>query len=502
MIRLFPRAPRWWQREVVKERLAAWLIVLLTSGQGFRQLLTLGGYMALCILSLLALLLVFRPSWRALRPPLLVGAFVVLAIASVTWSATPSLSALAAGALVSITLAAMVTVRGIPAGQYAVVLYRGFQASLMLGVAFELFAAIVVRGPIGTLWGTRESLGDPGAHGVTVVWTQALLFEGGPIQGFVGNRNPFGAIALFTAILAGILLLDRRIRALDGLTTLAIAAGVHLLTVSATASVAALYLGGLLVAALVIRRLRGTTKRVLSMAVVGATAVVAVLTVKFRNEIFGLVERGPDLTNRTRIWDSVIVAAQQRPEGWGYVGYWPVWSDPYATILDRARVYATHSHNAFLDAWLQLGLIGVALLLGVLILNFGAAWRLVERAGRGDTYVPLGWALLAAALALQGLTESRILVEYGWFLIVALACSAPQVFTLAVVDPEFVHSAHPSGWREVRTARRRLAQAQRSGAAHPAMRVREVQPRVRRSGIRSAARPTGARRSRGSKGRA
>ncbi len=496
MISLATRGQRWWERDAAKEALAAWIVVLLTSGQGFRQLLTLWGYASLSLVSLLALLLVFRPSWRALRPPLLVGAFVALAVASVAWSATPVLSALAAVMLVGITLAAIVTVRGIPAGQFAVVLYRGFQSSLGLGVLFELFAALVVRGPITTLWGNRESLGDPAAHGVRVVWTQALMFEGGPLQGFVGNRNPFGAIALFAAILAGILLLDRRIRALDGLATLAVAALVHVLTVSATATVAALYLGGLWVCALVIRRLRGPAKRALSMTVVGATAVVAVLTLKFRNEIFGLVERGPDLSHRTRIWDAVIVSAQQRPEGWGYVGYWPVWSHPYSDILDRAGVYATHSHNAFLDAWLQMGLIGAALLLGVLILNFGAAWRLVERAGPGDTYVPLGWALLAAALSLQGLTESRILVEYGWFLIVALACSAPQVFTLAVVDPEFVHSARPSGWRSVRTARRRAAQAQRSGASHPAMRAREPRPRVRRGGLRPSARPAGGRRSR------
>jgi O-antigen ligase len=216
---------------------------------------------------------------------------------------------------------------------------------------------------------------------------------------------------------------------------------VHVLTQSATVTVAAVYIGLMVVAALAIRRVPLRAKKAFSFSVLAVTAIAAVLTIKFRAEIFSMVDRSSDASNRTEIWRQVISVAEQRPEGWGFVGYWPIWEQPYAGILDKANLVATHSHNAFLDAWLQLGLIGLVLLLGLLVLTFGSSWRLVERAGRGDTYIPLGWAMLTAALALQALTESRLLVEGGWFMLVALFCSAPKVFTLTIVDPEFVHSA-------------------------------------------------------------
>ena len=113
------------------------------------------------------------------------------------------------------------------------------------------------------------------------------------------------------------------------------------------------------------------------------------------------------------------------------------------TIVDNVGVLAAHAHNAFLDSWLQLGLIGLALLLAMVLLLFGSAWRLVERANWGDTYIPLGWALLTAGLVLQALTESRLLVEGGWFLLVALYCSGPPVFKLTIVDPSLVHTGNP-----------------------------------------------------------
>ena len=62
-----------------------------------------------------------------------------------------------------------------------------------------------------------------------------------------------------------------------------------------------------------------------------------------------------------------------------------------------------------------------------------------ERQSRGDSFIPVAWSLLAAAMAIQGLTESRPLVEGGWYMVVALFCLGPQLFTLTVVDEELVH---------------------------------------------------------------
>lgn len=419
-------------------------VVLLASGTGFRYLLGLPLYFVMCALALGSVLIAFRHSLRETRVPLLIGSFVGLAALTTLWSTTRAVTALAVVALAVVTFVAIVIASFTSRVQAMAYLYRGLQFSVVGGLLFELYVAVVVRAPLPRRADDLATVAqtDPDA---LPMWSDNLLFSGGPIQGFVGNRNPFASLALLLAIVAVVLLLERRIGRLDGALTLGAAALVYVLTDSATVAIMLTYVTVIAVAALLIRRAPAPRKRALSFVVLAASAVVAVVTIKFRTEIFGFFDRGSDATNRTTIWNGVVDAAVQRPEGWGYVGYWPVWHEPYRSIGAEVGMVVPHGHNAYLDAWLQLGLIGLALLLGIVVLTFGSAWRLVERASRGDTFIPLGWALLTAAIALEALTESRMLVEWGWFLLVLLYCSGPQAFTLTVVDPELVRTGAPPG---------------------------------------------------------
>ncbi|WP_062203623.1 O-antigen ligase family protein [Demequina salsinemoris] len=429
----------------VQDGIAVWALVLLTVGQGFRYLIGMPAYIALAVVTVAAVWAAFRPTLASLRLPLPLGAFVGLVAASVLWSSTRAITALAVVALIATTFLAVVTVRGTGNRRFMVILYRGFQISLLLGLALELYAAIIVKGPVyPPMSDLTDLVGGDNIVRQPLTWSDGLLFEGGPIQGFVGNRNTYGFVALLTAITAMIVLLERLVRRWEAIATLVAAGAVHLLTQSATVTVSTLYIVGITIAAFWIRRLPSGGKKTLSRIVLGLTAIAGVATIKYRDVIFGLVGRDSDLTSRARIWREVVEVAWQRPEGWGFVGYWPVWEEPYAGIDERVDLVATHAHNAFLDTWLQLGLVGVALLVTILVLMFGSSWRLVERAERGDTYLPLGWALLSVALLLQSLVESRILVEFGWYMVVALYLSGPQVFRLTIVDPDLVHHGRPS----------------------------------------------------------
>lgn len=422
-----------------RELITIWTVLFLVSGQGFRYLLGLYVYGLLAALTVAAVAVAFRPTWRTIRPPLLIGSFIALAVASWAWSGTRAATALAIVVLLATTFITFVTVRGHASWRFMVLLYRGLQASLFLGLAFELAISLFARRPVHPLVSDIHKLVESKGKVAEVWWSQNLLFEGGPIQGFVGNRNPFGAIALLAGILAFVLLLERRLSRADAVVTLVAAIAVHLLTRSATVTVALLYVLVLTGAAVLIRRARPRLKRPISFATLALTAIAGVLTIKLRQEIFDLLDRSPDATHRADIWNAVADAAWLRPEGWGYVGYWPVWSEPYSTIVDDAGIIVSHAHNAYLDAWLQLGLIGMVLFLVIMVLIFGGTWRLVERASRGDSFIPLSWALLAAAMAIQGLTESRPLVEGGWYLVVALFCLGPQLFTLTIIDEDRVH---------------------------------------------------------------
>jgi O-antigen ligase len=427
-----------------RDYLTVWTIVLLMSGQGFRHLLGLPAYTVVGALTVIAVAVMFIASGKKPRVPLLIWAFVGLAAISALWSATRGVTIAAVAILIATTFLAVATVRSASTARFMTLLYRGLQISVFLGLLFEIVVATVVRGPVYPLFGDLARIAGIDETDATITWSENRLFEGGPIQGFVGNRNPFGALALLAAIVAVVLLLEKRIRRTDGMVTLAAAIAVHVLTMSATATVAAMYIGVLTLAAIMIRSVPETIKRTVSFGVLACTAVAGVLTLKFREEIFAMFDRGSDATHRIDIWNQVILFAEQRPEGWGFVGYWPVWEEPYASINANTGIVATHAHNAFLDTWFQMGIIGLALLVVIIVLLFGSAWRLVERASQGDTFVPLGWALLTAALALQALTESRLLVEGGWFLLVVLYCSGPQVFTLTMVDPDVVHTGAPA----------------------------------------------------------
>ena len=203
-----------------RDWITIWTVVLLISGQGFRYLLGLPIYGIVTALTIAAVAFVLRPTWRGLKPPLLIGCFVALAAMTFLWSSTRLVTALAVVALVLTTFLAFVTVRSHPSGHYMVLLYRGLQMSLALGLAFELVVSTIVRRPIHPLANDITRLA--GEHGITakVWWSENLLFEGGPVQGFVGNRNPFGALALLAGIMAFVMVLEHRVRRADAIVTL------------------------------------------------------------------------------------------------------------------------------------------------------------------------------------------------------------------------------------------------------------------------------------------
>ena len=432
----------------VRDHLAIWVIVLLVSGQGFRYLLGLPLYAVVVVVTVALVCVAFRPTWGTLVPPLLIGTFVGLATLSVLWSATRAATALASLVLIVTTLLALMIVRATTIGRFTGMIYRGFQISLFMGIVFEMIVAFIIRRPIEPLSSDLHSLAGEHFAGSTL-WSENNLLEGGYIEGFVGNRNPFGAIALFTFIGVIILFLDGRIGRVDAFGTGIASAAVLYLTQSATVTVATVYVMGLLLAGLVIRASPVRMKRALSFLVMGMTATAAVLTLKFHSLLFEILDRSPDATNRVDIWRAMFGYAAQRPEGWGFVSFWPVSQEPYASIVrSSGGFWAAHGHNAYFDAWLQLGIAGVALLVTIVVLTFLGAWRLVERASASDSFIPLGWALMSAVLALQGLTESRLLSEWGWFLLVSLFCSAPGAFTLTVISEDMVRTGDRTPWGE------------------------------------------------------
>jgi O-antigen ligase len=108
------------------------------------------------------------------------------------------------------------------------------------------------------------------------------------------------------------------------------------------------------------------------------------------------------------------------------VSYWVPWVKPFKGLAERKGVEYLQAHNAWLDVWLQLGIIGLVILICLVVTTFGRAWIAAvdrPRFGIADTapysaltLLPL---LVLAALIAQSAAESRLLVESGWMLLVA-----------------------------------------------------------------------------------
>ncbi|HEY0250539.1 MAG TPA: O-antigen ligase family protein, partial [Kofleriaceae bacterium] len=127
------------------------------------------------------------------------------------------------------------------------------------------------------------------------------------------------------------------------------------------------------------------------------------------------------LTGRTEIWDKVVGLAVQHPvEGWGWIGYWAPWVRPLGHLVSRHDVWQLHAHDAWLDIWMQLGVVGIVLFGLLFLVTMVRAYRaavtplwVASLGKRVNNHLTLLPVLVLTFLLVQTATESRILIEEG-----------------------------------------------------------------------------------------
>ena len=160
-----------------------------------------------------------------------------------------------------------------------------------------------------------------------------------------------------------------------------------------------------------------------AMFVLGLAVIVGAV---FRAELFELLGRSPDATGRFYIWQEVFNLVLEKPiEGWGWIGYWVPGVEPYEGLIEINGVPMYQAHNAFLDIWLQLGLPGLILTLWLMLIVFVRLWTVAVRHTNPLYLFPLFIFLVISA---QALTESRLIIEIGWVLLVLLSTKAFEPF--------------------------------------------------------------------------
>lgn len=279
------------------------------------------------------------------------------------------------------------------------------RALLTLSIAVEVLSGLILDVPFAFM-------------GV-----QGSIAMGGPIQGIFGTRNMLGFMALIALVT---FIVEWRTRSVSrGVLTYSIAIAVASLGLSQSpvTILVGIALGMAALALYGLRQAPKGTRRTLQFALAGLTIIVLSVTYLSRLRVLGLLNAGSEFEYRYLLWFQAwkLVPVHQI-EGWGWTGFWQDVA-PYSYINNALIRDHDTSLNAFLDVYLQVGIVGLCMFVALLLLAFVRSWLLASNR-RTVTYT---WpALVLVALIATSAAESFVLVEGGWLLLVVCAMKASQ----------------------------------------------------------------------------
>lgn len=152
-------------------------------------------------------------------------------------------------------------------------------------------------------------------------------------------------------------------------------------------------------------------------------------------------------SGRTPVWRAAWTVAEDhlvRGHGWG-----AIWAHPWAPggpnpVADRiyaeSGLFLSHGHNSLVDVVVELGLVGVALVVLVHLWILVKGLREAARAAQDRAVAPGARLLLAtlAAIAVTGISEPMSVIPLGWWALVLLVqLRTPPVDDLRI-DPDLL----------------------------------------------------------------
>jgi O-antigen ligase len=124
-------------------------------------------------------------------------------------------------------------------------------------------------------------------------------------------------------------------------------------------------------------------------------------------EIVQALGRSSSMSGRVPLWRFVLKSISDHPiRGYGFTAFWNSWTGERVSDAANWDAAVPHAHNGFLEVWLGLGLIGLALILINLSRNFLFALRVA----RNNREIEYSWPLLLVVFTvLYNLTENTLL---------------------------------------------------------------------------------------------
>ena len=432
-------------------------IFIVSAGDTVRYGLGWTVWVAMCLsLAALSLVLFLRKSPMSTMRcvPYAFTLFLALLLASTLWSFYPLQTLIGfLGTLITVIFG-LFLVAAFSWRDLLRIFANVFRFILAASILFELYAAVIVQGPIAPIFKNYEGSAPPsGAY----YWTQGHLLKGVRIQGIVGNANLLAYVAMLGFIMFAIQYSIRAHARWVAVASMGLAALCLALTRSAGIGAAMIAVAAVALVALIAEGHDRETRHRYYRVAWTMFGVVAFFALVYRDQVFTLIGKSPDMTGRQEIWKAVLGLIWQRPlQGWGWISYWMPGVKPYEGLIVRDNVTYYQAHNSYLDVWLQVGIFGLLLFIGVLVITFIKLWRLAVRHTSPLYLWPL---LIYIGLLVQNLTESRMIVELGLLLIVIFVIKVNQ--PASMLEPR---GSSPKRWR-LRVLGKLLSESQREPAA-------------------------------------
>jgi exopolysaccharide production protein ExoQ len=273
-------------------------------------------------------------------------------------------------------------------------------------------------------------LGAVASLAVIVFLPGAALTQGGDWQGVYHLKNALGRMMALGLLCFGMLALSQRRHRTERVVMFLLCCALLWLSKSATAFVVSILMLALL-----------PFRKVLSLRTRQLVAVAAILVpfaacalfwfAESSEQIFLALGRTSSLTGRIPLWQMVMREIAGRPFlGYGFTAFWHSWEGERVSDAVAWEAAVPNAHNGFLELWLGLGIIGLAIVVIGLWRNF----RFAVRAARNHREIDQAWPLLLIAFTVcYNLTETSLLAVNS---ILWMAYVANSFWMVRVVQEE------------------------------------------------------------------
>ena len=414
------------RREVYQRVLATLGFFTMTAGDLWRDLLSWWGWGAICvILLILAIFEIVHARVDLRRLPFALIGFLLLIVVSIFWSDYPTATLAGWAATFSVAFFAIFLATVIDLETMLRTFGVALRWILGLSLLFEFVVSAFIRHPVLPLFVDYSKLDKiPPAF----YWSRDLLFHGGQIQGIQGNSNLLALSALLALIVFAVQWVSGTASKVWLAFWIVVALATMALTRSSTVliALAAVILVGVFL--WLVRSTSGARRGIVYAGGVVVALAVAAVGIFANGAVLKLLGKSADFTHRTEIWQRVLPLANERPAaGWGWTGWWAPWVEPFKHLAVFKGVTYLQAHDAWIDIYFQLGVIGL-IVFGLLVLTtLGRSWFMaIEAEPRRSRLVELFPILIMVALIVHSIAESRLLVEILFALLVISAIRTAQ----------------------------------------------------------------------------